>query len=154
MPGEQELMATQVHDYARASAKIASSRLSLRVHCRVTTLQRLMRKVQRRTTRRNGHISAESKTRGTASDTAQKKAQPNAEGSAKVYSVPIDVFIISFSIAVLFSQTTHVNLVDLVKNFQTSIQLKNSASIQARTSRSKFADTYLPPGHKYRSGYR
>ena len=55
---------------------------------------------------------------------------------------------------------THVNLVDLVKSFpcpffsiffsnqihvaiQTSIHLQNSASIQPRTSLSKFANNYL-----------
>ena len=32
----------------------------------------------------------------------------------------------------------HVNLVDLVKSFPTSIYLQNLASIQPRTSRSKF----------------
>ena len=35
-----------------------------------------------------------------------------------------------------------VNLVDLVKSFQTSIYSQNSASIQPRTSLSKFAKNY------------
>ena len=43
----------------------------------------------------------------------------------------------------------YVNLVDLVKSFPTSICLQKSASIQPRTSLSKFADSYtLPPPPK------
>ena len=42
-----------------------------------------------------------------------------------------------------------VNLLDLVKSFQTSIYLQKSASIQPRTSRSKFADPST--GHQHRS---
>ena len=38
-----------------------------------------------------------------------------------LYSVPVHIFIISFSISVLFSQRTHVHLIDLVKSFPTSI---------------------------------
>ena len=47
----------------------------------------------------------------------------------------------------------HVNLVDIVKSSLTNIFLQTSASIKPRTSRSKFADTYLPPtqGDIYRS---
>ena len=61
-----------------------------------------------------------------------------------------------------------VDLVDLVKSFHVPFLnllfeldsysnkyiIVKSASIQPRTSRSKFADTYIPPhqGHKYRSG--
>ena len=48
----------------------------------------------------------------------------------------------------------HINLVDHIKSFQTSMHLYKSASMQPRTSRSKFADTYgVPtrPRHKYRS---
>ena len=44
-----------------------------------------------------------------------------------------------------------VNLVDLVKNFPTSIHLQTSASIEPRTRRSKFPDTYQPAQvEKYR----
>ena len=51
-----------------------------------------------------------------------------------------------------------VNLVDLVKSFQTTIYLQNSASIQPRTSLSKFAKTSpkarknLGPGREGRDG--
>ena len=38
----------------------------------------------------------------------------------------------------------HVNLVDFVKSFPTSIYWQRSASIQPRTTRSKIAVTYLP----------
>ena len=38
-----------------------------------------------------------------------------------LYSVPVYTFSISFSISVLFSQKTHVNLVDRVKSFLASI---------------------------------
>ena len=49
------------------------------------------------------------------------------------------IFIISFSTSVLFSKRRiSVDLVDLVKSFQTSIYLHNSASIQPRTSPPKF----------------
>ena len=48
--------------------------------------------------------------------------------------VPVYIFIISFSISVLFSQRTRVNVVDLVKSFETSIYLQKSASIQPITS--------------------
>ena len=49
------------------------------------------------------------------------------------------IFIISFSISVLFTQRRiNVNLVHLVKSFPTSIDLQKSASIQPRTSLSKF----------------
>ena len=37
-----------------------------------------------------------------------------------------------------------VNLVNLVKRFQTSSHLQKSASIEPRTGRSTFADTYCP----------
>ena len=42
---------------------------------------------------------------------------------------------------------THVNLVDLVKSFSTNIYLQKLASIQPRTSRSKFADTIYNQPH-------
>ena len=51
-----------------------------------------------------------------------------------------------------------VNLVDLVKSFQTTIYLQNSASIQPRTSLSKFAKTSpkvrknVGPGREGRDG--
>ena len=49
------------------------------------------------------------------------------------------IFIISFSTSVLFSKRRkNVNLVDLAKSFPTSIYLQKSASIQPRTSLSKF----------------
>ena len=38
-----------------------------------------------------------------------------------------------------------INLVDLVKTFPKNIYLQNMASIQPRTSRSKFADISTPP---------
>ena len=53
------------------------------------------------------------------------------------------IFIISCSISVLFSKRRiNVNLVDLVKSFPTSIYLQKSASIQPRTSLSKFGGKF------------
>ena len=44
-----------------------------------------------------------------------------------------------------------VNLVDLVKRFPTNIHLHKSVSMQPRTSRSQFADTFPPQSHEDRS---
>ena len=49
------------------------------------------------------------------------------------------VNLMQFSNLVLLFQRTHVNLIDLVKSFQTSSYLQNLASIQPRTSLGKFA---------------
>ena len=58
--------------------------------------------------------------------------------AVQIYVKPVYMFMITFSISVLFSQRTHVNLVDLAKRFPTCISLQKSASIQPRTSLSKF----------------
>ena len=55
----------------------------------------------------------------------------------------LHIFIISFSTSVLFSKRRiNVNLVDLVKSFPTSFYLQKSASIQPRTSLSKFGGKF------------
>ena len=78
-------------------------------------------------------------------DACQKRSSwfsdwsPKVQKCVSVFSV-LYIFNISFSTSVLFSKRRiSVNLVDLVKSFQTSIYLQNSASIQPRTGLSKFA---------------
>ena len=64
----------------------------------------------------------------------------DSKGATECTSTYFDfTSIVSFSISVLFSQKTHVNLVDIVKSFPTNIWLQNLASIQKRTSPIKFA---------------